>query len=78
LYLALFMSKKNSNNMSILLTKVGQIKTIKSKFNFMNLTPEMSRLIGPSLETMHAQLVELNKRLEDHSYVHTAIIRLSH
>jgi hypothetical protein len=27
---------------------------------------------------MHEQLVELNKRLEGHTYLHTAIIRLSH
>jgi hypothetical protein len=39
LYLALLMSKKNSNNMNILLTKVGQIKTIKAKLNFTNLSP---------------------------------------
>lgn len=78
LYLALLMSKKNSNNMSILLTKLGQIKSIKAKLSFTNLTPEMARLVGASLEAMHAQLVELNKRLEDHSYLHTAVIRLSH
>ncbi len=72
------MSKKNSNNMNILLTKLAQIKTIKAKLNFTNLAPEMARLVGPSLEAMHGQLVELNKRLEDHSYLCTAIIRLSH
>ena len=43
------MSKKNSNNMNILLTKVGQIKTIKAKLNFTNLFPEMTRLVGSSL-----------------------------
>lgn len=78
LYLALLMSKKNSNNMNILLTKVGQIKAIKNKLNFTNLTPEMARLVGSSLEVMHEQLVELHRRLEGHSYLHNIILRLSH
>jgi hypothetical protein len=78
LYLALLMSKKNSHNMSILLSKIGQIKTVRSKLNFSNMTAEMSRLVGGSLEKMHEQLVELHKRLEGHSFLHTAILRLSH
>lgn len=38
----------------------------------------MARLVGSSLEAMHEQLVELHRRLEGHTYLHTAIIRLSH
>jgi hypothetical protein len=72
------MSKKNSYNMSILMSKVGQIKTVRNQLKFTNMTPEMTKLVGGSLEVMHDQLIELQKRLEGHSFVHTAILRLSH
>ena len=78
LYLALLMSKKNSHNMNILLSKIGQIKTVRARANFANLSAEMGRLVGGSLEAMHAQLIELHKRLEGHGFSHTAILRLSH
>lgn len=63
LYLALLMSKKNSHNMNILLSKIGQIKTVRAKANFSNLSTEMGKLVGTSLEAMHEQLIELHKRL---------------
>lgn len=43
------MSKKNSYNMNILLSKIGQLKTIKKKLNFTNMTPQMIRLIDGSM-----------------------------
>lgn len=72
------MSKKNSHNMNILLSKIGQIKTIKNKLNFTNMTSDMSKLVGNSIETIYELLVDLHKRFEDHSFLHTAILRLSH
>lgn len=78
LYLALLMSKKNAHNMSILLSKVAQIKSLRKSASFANLAPEMARLVGCSLEGLHAQLIELQRRLEGHSFSHTAILRLSH
>lgn len=49
LYLALLMSKKNSHNLNILLSKLAQIKTLRTTAHFANLTPDMARLVGTSL-----------------------------
>ena len=38
----------------------------------------MSKLVGSKLGNLHEELLELNKRLENHGYTHNAILKLVH
>lgn len=77
-YLFILMGKKNSMHMQTLVTKIGQIKLNRSELNFRNFPHSVARLLPTSIHALHAELEELAKKLENHSYSHNAILKMSH
>lgn len=77
-YLLILMGKRNSIHMQTLITKIGQIKLNRSELNFRNLPHSLARLLPTSVNSLHAELEELAKKLENHSYSHNAILKMSH
>lgn len=78
LYLWLLMNKKNNSNLKEILTRVAQIKSCRDSLQFINIPETTAGLVPSSAQGLHEQLKELQKKLENHSYAHTAVLKLSH
>ena len=72
------MNKKNSASLQHLLNKVQQIAARKDTIRLANLPQPVADLLPRSARSLLTHLQELQKKLENHSYAHTAILKLCH
>ena len=78
IYLSMLMSKKNYTHLQTLTNKIAQVKLSKQELPILNVPQSITRLVPNTLTSLHLALEELTKKLENHSFTHIAILKITH
>lgn len=78
IYLSMLMSKKNYTHLQTLTNKIAQVKLSKQELPILNVPQSITRLVPNTLTSLHSALEELTKKLENHSFTHIAILKITH
>jgi hypothetical protein len=69
------MSKKNSQNLQTLISKLSQTKLKYEEIDFLCMTKEMEEDITPNPETIYEYLLELNEKMSAKKYAQIFILK---